>query len=86
MTLSLAFESTLDRCIQNFLREDTIECKDGRDQYRCEKCQKMSRAKIKTELSKLPNILVFHLKRFEFPSMKKITGRVKFSSYIELDK
>jgi len=46
----------------------------------------MSRAKIKTELSKLPNILVFHLKRFEFPSMKKITGKVKFNNYIDMAK
>ena len=88
MTLSVAFEPTLDKCIQNFLREDMLECssKDGTDQYKCEKCKKMSRAKIKTELSKLPNILVFHLKRFEFPSMKKITGKVKFNNYIDMAK
>lgn len=86
MTLSVAFESTLDKCILNFLKEDSLECKDSRDQYRCEKCGKYSKAKIKTELSKLPNVLVFHLKRFQFPSMRKITGKVKFGSYLEMDK
>ena len=87
MTLSVAFESSLDKCILNYLKEDSIDCsKDGKDQYKCEKCKKQSRAKIKTELSKLPNILVFHLKRFQFPSMKKITGRVKFSTYLNLEK
>ncbi len=83
MTLSLAFESTLDKCIANFLKEDTLE---SSDLYKCDKCNKSSKAKIKTELSKLPNILVFHLKRFSFPSMKKIKGKVKYPNYLNVDK
>ena len=75
MTLSLAFESSLDKCIANYLREDTL---DSKDQYKCDKCNQSSKAKIKTEISKLPNILVFHLKRFAFPSLKKIKGKVKY--------
>ena len=61
MTLSLAFDSSLDRCITSFLKEDTLGSKD---KYKCEKCNNFSKAKVKNELSKLPNILVFHLKRF----------------------
>ena len=38
------------------------------------------------ELSKLPNILVFHLKRFSFPSMKKIKGKVKYSTLMDMQK
>jgi ubiquitin C-terminal hydrolase len=83
MTLSLAFEASLDKCIANFLKEDTLGSKD---KYKCEKCNTSSKAKIKTELSKLPNILVFHLKRFSFPSMKKIKGKVKYNSYIDMKK
>ena len=83
MTLSLAYESSIDKCIANFLREDTL---DSKDQYKCEKCNQASKAKIKTEISKLPNILVFHLKRFAFPSMKKIKGKVKYGSYIDMEK
>ena len=64
MTLSLAFEASLDKAITNFLKEDTL---DSTDKYKCEKCNQASKAKIKTELSKLPNILVFHLKRFAYP-------------------
>ena len=37
-------------------------------------------------MSKLPNILVFHLKRFTYPSMKKIKGHCKFSQYLKMDK
>ena len=83
MTLSMAFESSLDKCITNFLKEDTLGSKD---KYRCDKCNQTSKAKIKTELSKLPNILVFHLKRFSFPSMKKLKGKIKYNSYIDMQK
>ena len=83
MTLSLAFEATLDKCITNFLKEDTL---GSQDKYKCEKCGASSKAKIKSELSKLPNILVFHLKRFTFPSMKKIKGKVKYNSYLDMKK
>mmetsp|Transcript_42676 Transcript_42676/g.31215 ORF Transcript_42676/g.31215 Transcript_42676/m.31215 type:complete len:106 (+) Transcript_42676:326-643(+) len=64
MTLSLAFDSSLDKCIANFLKEDTLSSKD---KYLCQKCHKSTKAKIRSELSKLPNILVFHLKRFTYP-------------------
>lgn len=83
MTLSLAFESSLERCISSFLKEDTLSSKD---KYKCDKCSKFSKAIIKSEISKLPNILVFHLKRFTFPSMKKITGKVKYTSYLDMKK
>lgn len=85
MTLSLAFESSLDKAIMNFLREDTIDSRDGKDLYKCEKCNKSSKAKIKTELSKLPSILVFHIKRFQAHTMKKIADRVKYTSKLDLD-
>ena len=83
MTLSLAFESSLDKCLTNYLREDVLS---SQNKYKCEKCQHSSKAKIKTELCKLPTILVFHLKRFSFPSMQKIKGKVKYSSYLDMDK
>ncbi len=67
MTISLAFDVSLDRCIENFLKEDYINCREGHkesDLYKCDKCHKKTRAKIKTDLSKLPLVLIFHLKRF----------------------
>lgn len=83
MTLSVAFESTLKKCIQGFLKEITL---DSKDLYRCEKCHQQVKAKIKTEISKLPNILCFHIKRFAFPSMKKIKGKVEFDLTLDMDK
>lgn len=69
MTISLAFDTSLDKCITNFLKEDYIDCREGSkhkeaDMYKCEKCKKKSRAKIKTDLTKIPSVIVFHLKRF----------------------
>ena len=81
--MSLAFEYSLEKCISNYLKEDVL---GSNNKYKCEKCLKQSKAKIKTELSKLPNIFIFHLKRFSFPSMKKINGKVKYNSYIDLKK
>ena len=81
MSLSLAFEDSLDKAVTHFLKEDVL---DSKDLYKCEKCGQNSKAKIKTELCKLPSILIFHLKRFKFPSMKKIKGKVKYSPYINM--
>ena len=81
MSLSLAFEDSLDKAVTHFLKEDML---DSKDLYKCDKCQQSSKARIKTELSRLPKILIFHLKRFTFPSMKKIKGKVKYAPYINM--
>jgi ubiquitin C-terminal hydrolase len=36
MTLSLAYESNIEKCIANFLKEDTLE---STDKYKCDKCK-----------------------------------------------
>jgi ubiquitin C-terminal hydrolase len=92
MTRSLALESTLEKCIANFVREDVIASASksgggsGGHLYKCEKCKKGSKAKINTDFSRLPRVLVFHLKRFQFPSMKKISTKVKFNPYLDFEK
>jgi len=80
MTLSVTMESSLDKCIQTFLHEDII---DSSEEYKCDKCSQISKVKIRTELSKLPDVLAFHLKRFTYPTMRKITGQCKYP--LELD-
>jgi ubiquitin C-terminal hydrolase len=61
MTLSMAFESSLDKCIKGFLQEVVI---DKSQEYKCDKCKSIAKVKLKSELAKLPEILTFHLKRF----------------------
>lgn len=85
MTVSLAFtDSSLEKCITNFLKEDYIHCEGENTMYKCEKCKELSRAKIKTDISHSPRYLLFHLKRFQFPSMKKITNKIKFPTKLSL--
>ena len=50
---------------------------DSKD-YKCEYCGKVSKASISTRLIVLPDVLVLQLKRFSYPSMKKVRGVVKF--------
>jgi ubiquitin C-terminal hydrolase len=59
---------------------------DNSDSYKCEKCCQISKAKIRHELSQLPSIVVFHLKRFiAFPQMKKIKGKCKYPDYVDMN-
>ena len=83
MTLSLAYESSIEKCLQSFLKEESL---GSQDKYRCDKCKQLSKAKVRNELSKLPSVLIFHIKRFEFPSMKKLKGKVKYSSVLDMQR
>ncbi len=83
MTLSLPVENTLEKCISSFLKDVTI---DKSDRYKCDKCQKVTKKRIRNELCKLPDIFVFHLKRFTYPQLKKIKGRVTYSPTMEMSK
>jgi ubiquitin C-terminal hydrolase len=81
MTLSVACESSLEGAIKTYLREETI---DNKEKYFCEQCKKKVKAKIRHDLSLLPEILVFHIKRFSYPSLKKIKKLVKFPPVLRM--
>ena len=81
MPLSMTCELKLELSLQTFLKDDTL---DNKDKYKCEKCEQCSKAKIRNELCKLPTVLVFHLKRFTFPQMKKIKGKTKYPPMLDM--
>lgn len=81
MTLSLTFESSIEKSLSGFLKAESLS-----DKYKCEKCNKSSAATIKHELCRLPEVIVLHLKRFTFPSMKKIKGKSQYYPYIDMKK
>jgi ubiquitin C-terminal hydrolase len=57
MTLSLAFETSLDACLRGFLKEDQIaEPEDKRERYKCGKCLLRTKARIKMDISRRPQI------------------------------
>jgi ubiquitin carboxyl-terminal hydrolase 8 len=49
---------SLQECFEDYLREEVI------DEVTCDSCKKMGRATKKTEIVKLPPLLVIHLSRF----------------------
>lgn len=51
MALSLEFESSLEKSLQTFLKDETL---DSKGKYKCDKCKQESNAKIKNEICKLP--------------------------------
>ncbi|KAL4491373.1 hypothetical protein ABPG72_008029 [Tetrahymena utriculariae] len=82
MDLSLSFMAfrilnsyDLDRLIKAFLKEENLD-----DTYYCKNCKKHTKSKRQFYIWQLPDILVIHLKRFHFGSMRreKINFNVTF--------
>jgi ubiquitin C-terminal hydrolase len=78
MTMSLQYKSTLEKAIRDHLSEETI---DGL--YKCEKCGKESKAKVKYEFVRLPKYLMLHIKRFD-SGFNKIKSNLEYNSRLDL--
>lgn len=68
---------TLSQCIDYFIKPEILE---GDDAWNCVKCKKPRRATKALTISRLPPILLIHLKRFSFhgPFTDKIDTAVVF--------
>ena len=60
--LSLTFESNLDKSLKKQFETSQF---DSQNKYKCEKCSKKTKAKHYVKVCYLPEVLVFHIKRFE---------------------
>lgn len=65
----------------HFLREEVL---DGENSYKCEKCNRKTRATKKYSIKTAPNILVIHLKRFDCSFIGKLTHYVAYPELINL--
>lgn len=67
----------LESCLSAFCAPETLE---GKDRYRCEKCNRLVRSKKALRFKKLPQILVLQMKRFRHDSYfsSKIGTHVSF--------
>ncbi|CAF0839857.1 unnamed protein product [Brachionus calyciflorus] len=65
----------------HFLREEVL---DGENAYKCEKCSKKTRATKKYSIRTAPNILVIHLKRFDFSYAGKLSHYVTYPETLSL--
>jgi ubiquitin C-terminal hydrolase len=59
---------TLNQCLDYFVKEEIL---DKEDAWRCPKCQKKRKASKQLTLSKLPDVLLIHLKRFSIDGLFK---------------
>ncbi|GAA5997929.1 uncharacterized protein JCM10292_006915 [Rhodotorula paludigena] len=68
---------SLMACLETFVRDEIL---DKDDAWHCPRCKKNRKAVKKLSLSKLPPILVIHLKRFSFhgPFSDKIETQVQY--------
>ncbi|CAG8507712.1 20538_t:CDS:2 [Dentiscutata erythropus] len=67
----------LEMCLKNFIKEEIL---DGNDAWNCPRCNCPRRATKQLSISRLPDILLIHLKRFSFygPFRDKLETMVNF--------
>ncbi|KAI2513306.1 ubiquitin-specific protease [Fragilaria crotonensis] len=70
---------TLDQCLQTFTRPERL---DENNKWYCRRCQEHVCAMKTMELWRLPNVLVVHLKRFEF---KNALRRDKLDTFVDFE-
>lgn len=68
---------TLYQCLDHFVKEEILEKSDA---WHCPKCKKLRKASKSLSLSKLPDVLLIHLKRFSFdgPFRNKLETSVDY--------
>eukprot|EP01016_Furgasonia_blochmanni_P046622 TRINITY_DN6746_c0_g1_i8.p3 TRINITY_DN6746_c0_g1~~TRINITY_DN6746_c0_g1_i8.p3 ORF type:complete len:155 (+),score=33.87 TRINITY_DN6746_c0_g1_i8:60-467(+) len=73
--LKMLADVELQRLFQEFVNDEQIM-----EGYKCEKCKKESKVSRKLSIWRLPEVLVVHLKRFDFGRFRreKINTRVRF--------
>lgn len=80
LTLSIEVKS-MTSIIQSLERMVAGEILEGENKYSCESCQKKVKARKRESISKLPNKLIFVLKRFDF--RYETYTKSKLNSYCE---
>lgn len=82
--LSLAFikkgDTTLTEMLKFYLSAEDI------NSYTCAKCRQQRKCVRQLQLWRLPNILVIHLKRFQYngPYRNKINHNVRFDAELDM--
>ncbi|XP_033119161.1 ubiquitin carboxyl-terminal hydrolase 20-like [Anneissia japonica] len=69
---------TLEDCLSAFFSSDELK---GDNMYSCDKCKKLRNGVKFSTLTKLPEVLCIHLKRFRHESMTSYSSKI--SNYVE---
>ncbi|GMR33903.1 hypothetical protein PMAYCL1PPCAC_04098, partial [Pristionchus mayeri] len=78
LSLDVRSHNNLRDSLKEYVRGDVLENDNA---YQCEACNKKVKAIKRLSLSKLPDVLIVQLKRFDFDWEKEIA--VKFNDYFE---
>lgn len=81
LSLDIKGCQTLEKALQRFCRKEIL---DVSNQYRCDKCKKLSQAHKQFTIFSVPNVAVLHLKRFDHFG-NKINRHIQFPENIELN-
>lgn len=76
-------ETTLEICLEYFLKKEFLS---NNNKYECENCNKYTDANKKMYILKKPNILIFHLKRFDHDQNNDIITKNKCVVFFPIDK
>ncbi len=64
----ITHSTSLEKCIEAFTSEDILV---GKDAFHCLKCRKDTKGRKSFAIWRLPQILVLHLKRFQYSTWRK---------------
>ncbi|KAI8826371.1 hypothetical protein BJ741DRAFT_43582 [Chytriomyces cf. hyalinus JEL632] len=85
ISLEVKHANTIDKAFQQFTKTEMLR---GDNKYRCAKCKTLVDASKRLQILEAPQVLVIHLKRFEFGSSMygggKISKMVTFPEKLDL--
>jgi len=78
--ISVTCESSLKKSLAKHFEVTQF---DSENKYKCEKCYKKTKAKHYVQLCYLPDVVIFHIKRFDL-SGKKIRRDLDYPNFIDM--
>ncbi|XP_010545453.1 PREDICTED: ubiquitin carboxyl-terminal hydrolase 23-like [Tarenaya hassleriana] len=82
LSLDIARADSLQKALSHFTAVELLD--DGSKIYQCERCKQKVKAVKQLTVSKAPNILTFHFKRFEAYHSEKNDKKIQFGSTIDM--
>ena len=75
--------STVEGWMRDYFQDEKIGIEE---EYFCEECKTKTKAVIRKRIEKPPRNLIIHLKRFEYPSLKKDRSLIKYKHHLDIGK
>ena len=82
LSLEIKRES-VNGCLKDYFTEEAMNIDAD---FICEDCKITTKAIIKKKIEKAPSNLIIHLKRFEYPSLRKVRSVISYKHSIDISK